>query len=124
MTTMDRYNVLLETPKGATFLMNAILDEYGATDLLNAFFPGLEEKEQQRLVDLCHYRMFAEQANRVKISDEYMYNGQKKSLRDLCAEARLPENTVVKRLLRGWSIQKALETPIRHVNIQAGTCGY
>lgn len=124
MTPMERYNVLLETSKGATVLINTILDEYGAVDLLNSFFPNMDEREQQRLIDLCHYRMFAEEASKVKISDEYMYNGQKKPLRDLCAEKKLPEAAVVKRLKRGWSITAALETPIKHCRIQVGTCGY
>ena len=124
MTTMERFNVLLETRKGATAILNAILDEYGAVDLLNAFFPGLPHEEQQRFIDIVHRRIFAEEAQKVRVHDEYTYHGKKETLRELCIKARLPESTVVKRLCRGWSIEKALETPIRHANIQAGTCGF
>lgn len=124
MTPVERFNVLAETPRGATFLLNTILDEYGAIDLLNGFFPNLDEKEQQRLIDLVHYRMFADDTNKVRINDEYVYNHQRKTLRDWCLTKRLPESTVVKRLARGWSIERALETPIRHATIQPGTCGY
>ena len=124
MTPMERYNVLLETTKGATVLINTILDEYGAVDLLNSFFPNMDEREQQRLIDLCHYRMFAEEQSKVRISDEYTYKGQKKPLRELCVMVKLPEATVVKRLKRGWNIEAALETPIKHCTIQVGTCGY
>ncbi len=124
MTPVDRLNVLVSTPKGATFTLNAILDEYGAVDLLNCFFPNLEDKEQQRLIDLVHYRMFAETQNRPRILDEYEYKGQKKSLREWCVIVKLPEDTVAKRLLRGWSIEKSLETPIHHAKIRPGTCGF
>lgn len=123
-TPVDRLNVLIGSPKGATYVLNAILDEYGAVDLLNCFFPNLEEKEQQRLIDLVHYRMFAETQNKPKVNDEYDYKGQRKSLREWCVIVKLPEDTVAKRLLRGWSIEKALETPIRHARIRAGTCGF
>ena len=123
-TPVDRLNVLIGSPKGATDVLNAILDEYGAVDLLNCFFPNLEEKEQQRLIDLVHYRMFAETQNKPKVNDEYDYKGQRKSLREWCVIVKLPEDTVAKGLLRGWSIEKALETPIRHARIRAGTCGF
>ena len=123
MTPVERFNVLAETPKGATALLNAILDEYGVVDLLNGFFPNLTEEDQQKLIDLVHYRMFAEKANRPKVNDEYVYNGQKKTLREWCVIVRLPEDTVAHRLLRGWSIERSLETPIRHASIRPGTCG-
>ena len=124
MTPVERFNVLAETPKGATFLLNTILDEYGAIDLLNGFFPNLEEKEQQRLIDLVHYRMFAEEANKVRVNDEYTHKGRTHTLREWCIAAKLPETTVVHRLKRGWSFERAIETPIKHASIQPGTCGY
>lgn len=123
-TPAIRLEVLCSTPKGASATLNCILDEYGAADLLNCFFMNLPEKEQQRLIDLTHYRMFAEQQNRPKVLDEYEYKGQKKTLREWCVIAKLPEDTVAKRLMRGWSIERALEKPIIHAKIRPGTCGF
>ncbi len=124
MTPIERFNVLCETPRGATYLLNTILDEYGAVDLLNAFFPGMNEAEQQRFIDTVHTRMFRDEGNKVRILDIYVYDHQRKTLRDWCTLKKLPETTVVHRLKRGWSIERALETPLRHATIQPGTCGY
>ncbi len=123
-TPANRLEVLISTPKGASQMLNCILDEYGAVDLLNCFFMNLPDKEQQRLIDLAHYRMFAEQQNRPRLLEEYEYKGQKKTLREWCVIQKLPEDTVAKRLLRGWSIDRALEKPITHAKIRAGTCGF
>lgn len=123
MTPVERFNVLAETPKGATFLLNTILDEYGVIDLLNGFFPNLNDKDQQRILDIVQRRMFAETANKPKIYDEYSFNGKRKTLREWCVDYRIPESVVVKRLCRGWSFERAIETPLKHATIQPGTCG-
>lgn len=123
MTPLDRFNVLATTPKGATCLLNVILDDYGVVDLLNCFFPNMNDEEQQRLLDRAHERLIMPSL-RPSLDAEFTYNGEKKMLREWCAQMKLPADTVQKRIQNGWSFDRAITTPIRHANIRPGTCGF
>lgn len=113
MTPLDRFNVLTTTPKGATCLLNVILDDYGVVDLLNCFFPNMNDDEQQRLLDQAHERLLTP-SRRPRLDTEFIYNGETKTLREWCVLNSLPCDTVKKRVQNGWSFDKAITTPIRH----------
>lgn len=63
----------------------------------------------------CKWITFKEQS-RNKTNTKYaIYNGIKKPLIVWCEELNLPYNTIRARIDNSWEVNKALETPIKHL---------
>lgn len=63
--------------------------------------------------DNCRWVNMKAQANNMRKNVNLEYNGETKTLREWCELLNLSYNTIYGRLMKGWDIQKALETPIR-----------
>lgn len=61
----------------------------------------------------CRWANMKTQSNNTRKNVVLNYNGQEKTLREWCEILNLSYNTIYGRLMKGWDIQKAFETPIR-----------
>lgn len=61
----------------------------------------------------CRWVNMKVQANNMRKNVNLEYNGETKTLREWCETLNLSYNTIYGRLMKGWDMRKALETPIR-----------
>jgi hypothetical protein len=57
------------------------------------------------------------QMRNTRVTRRVIYNGQERPLIDLSEEKGIPHHTVVTRINRGWSVEKALETPVQQRSV-------
>jgi hypothetical protein len=60
--------------------------------------------------DNCRWATCKEQQNHTSYNRLYTYKGEAHNVMQWAVKVGLPPNTLYKRLLRGWSIEKALTT--------------
>lgn len=63
--------------------------------------------------DNCRWVSMKEQNNNTRRNRFITYNGVTKTLQQWCDELNIPTTTMFCRLNRGWSVEKALNTPSR-----------
>jgi hypothetical protein len=61
----------------------------------------------------CRLVTSKEQSRNKKNNINLSYNGKILCLKDYCKELNLNYNTIIKRITKGWPLEKALTTPIR-----------
>lgn len=86
---------------------------------------GYDEKKSSRELSLdrkdtngdycpenCKWSTIIEQANNKRSNHILEYRGEKKTVAEWAREFDIPYKTLVQRIYRGWSIEKAFEAPI------------
>lgn len=64
----------------------------------------------------CRWVDYTQQCRNRKITLKYTVNGINKPLKEWCELYRIRYSAVMKRLKRGWDIERALTTPLRVIN--------
>ena len=64
----------------------------------------------------CRWATLVEQARNKTSNSSFTYRGEIKTAADLSEENNIPYNTLLSRLSRGWSVERAIEGPIQKKN--------
>lgn len=62
----------------------------------------------------CKWAVKFEQQNNTRHNNFLEYNGKKQNIKRWSEELGIPQNTIVTRLTRGWTVARALSTPGRN----------
>lgn len=61
----------------------------------------------------CRWATYKEQARNTKVNRYVIHEGKRRLIIELCEVYKIKHATLLKRIELGWSIEKALKTPIR-----------